>query len=179
MTRRKAVPLSKSPVTWILVADSRQAQVYTRERVEKLIPLASNSRRNQFEEVISRAPVPVPGMKWQAESADQYEIGRNRTGMVFESAGSSRSMSAPHMDVRDEIRSHFAKTVGQQINHAKAEKAFDRLVLIAAPKMLGELKKHLDAGVLACVAAEMPKDLTHYEGEELLQHLKDTELGSA
>lgn len=69
MTHRKAVQIIKPPVTWILVADSRQAQVYTRSRVEKLIPRAGNSRRNQFEEVISHAPMPVPGMKWQAETA--------------------------------------------------------------------------------------------------------------
>jgi protein required for attachment to host cells len=174
MTRRKAVPIVKPPITWILVADSRQAQVYTRNRVEKLIPLAGNSRRNQFEEIISHEPLPVPGMKWQAESADGYEIGRNKTGMVFESASNARSMSAPHMDVRDEIRNHFARMVADHISQAKAAKSFDRLVLVAAPKMLGEIKKHLDAKTLKSVAAEMPKDLTHYEGEELLQHLRDS-----
>ena len=35
MTRRKAVPIAKSPITWILVADSRQAQVYTRKKEKK------------------------------------------------------------------------------------------------------------------------------------------------
>lgn len=179
MTRRQAVQIVKPPVTWILVADSRQAQVYTRERTEKHIPMAGNSRRNQFSEIIAHEPVPVPGMKWEAESADQYEVGRNATGMVFESASSARSMSEPRIDVRDEIRDHFAKTVAGHINQAKAEKAFDRLVLVAAPKMLGEIKKHLDAKVMRCIAAEMPKDLTHYEGEELLQHLRDSGLESA
>src|SRR5689334_23195051 len=98
MTRRQAVQIIKPPVTWILVADSRQAQVYTRQKVEKLVPLAGNSRRNQFEEVIAHAPVAVAGMKWEAESVDQYEVGRNATGMVFESASSARSMSEPHLD---------------------------------------------------------------------------------
>ena len=142
--------------------------------LEKLIPLAGNSRRNQFEEVIAHQPLPVPGMKWEAESVDQYEVGRNKTGMVFESAGSARSMSEPHMDVRDEIRNHFARKVAGHINQAQAAKSFDRLVLVAAPKMLGEIKKHLYAQALKSVAAEMPKDLMHYEGEELLQHLRDS-----
>lgn len=179
MTRRPAVQIVKPPVTWILVVDSRKAQVYTRSRIEKLIPLAGNSRRNQFSEIIAHAPVAVTGMKWEAESADQYEVGRNATGMVFESASSARSMSEPKIDVRDEIRDHFARTIALHINQAKAEKVFDRLVLVAAPKMLGELKKHLDAKVMKCIAAEMPKDLTHYEGEELLQHLRDSDLESA
>lgn len=174
MTRRKAVPIVQPPITWILVADSRQAQVYSRQRVEKQIPLPGNSRHNQFLEVVAHEPMPIPGMRWKAESADQYEIGLNKTGMVFESANGSRSMSAPHVDVRDEIRNHFAKAVATHMNKAHADKAFGRLVLVASPKMLGEIKKHLDAKTLKCLAAEMPKDLTHYEGEELLQHLKDS-----
>lgn len=176
MQNRKTVPVAKSPITWILVADSKQAQVYTRERMEKYIPLPGNSRRSQFSEVITHEPVLVPGMKWQAESTDQYEIGRNKTGMVFQSAGGSRSMSAPHMDVHEEIRNNFAKTIAGHVNRALAEKAFDRLVLVASPKMLGEIKKHLDAKTLKSIAAEMPKDLTHYEGEDLLQHLRDSGL---
>ncbi len=109
MTRRQAVQIIKPPVTWILVADSRQAQVYTRSRVEKLMPLPGNSKRNQFSEIIAHEPVPVLGMKWEAESADQYKVGRNATGMVFESASSARSMSEPHMDAREEIKFHFAE----------------------------------------------------------------------
>lgn len=178
MTHRQAVQIVKPPVTWILIADGRQAQVYARRKVEKLMPLAGNSRRNQFEEIITQEPVPIPGMKWEAESAEQYQVGRNATGMVFESANSARSMGEPHIDVHEEIKQHFAKVIAGHINQAKAEKIFDRLVLVAAPKMLGEIKKHLHTKILKCIAAEMPKDLTHYESEELLQHLKDSGLGA-
>ena len=73
MTRRNPVQIAKPPVTWILVADSRQAQGYTRHAVEKLVPLAGNSRRGRFEEVIAHAPVPVDGMRWKAESPGEYE----------------------------------------------------------------------------------------------------------
>ncbi len=172
MTRRQAVQIVKPPVTWILVADSRQAQVYTRHKVEKLMPLLGNSKRNQFSEIIAHEPVPVLGMKWEAESDDQYEVGRNATGMVFESANSARSMSEPHMNVSDEIRMHFAKKIADQLNRAREEKLFDRLVLVAAPKMLGEIKKHLSGKTLKSVAAEMPKDLTHYDGQTLAEHLE-------
>ena len=148
--------------------------IYTRQKVEKVIPLERRSRRNQFAEAIASEPVPVPGMKWEAESADQYETGRDRLGRVQESANSAHHMAEPRMNVHEEIREHFACTIAAALTRAREDKAFDRLVLVAAPKMLGEIKKHLDAKILKCVAAEMPKDLTHYEGEELLQHLKDS-----
>src|SRR5688572_8855450 len=99
MTRRHAVQIAKPPVTWILVADSKQAQIYTRQKVETQRPIIGNSKHNQFEEIVTHEPVPVPDMKWEAESADSYEMGRNATGMVFQSSGTARHMSEPHMDV--------------------------------------------------------------------------------
>lgn len=172
MTHRQAVPVVKPPVTWILVADGRQAQLYTRQKVEKMIPLAGNSRRGHFAETTSHEPVPIPGMKWEAESPDQYEVGRNATGMVFESSGGARHMSEPHMDVREEIKIHFARAIAEQLNQALSKKAFDRLVLIAPARMLGEIKKHLDKKVIKQITAEMPKDLTHCNGPALAEHLE-------
>jgi protein required for attachment to host cells len=173
MTRRTSVAIVKPPVTWILVADSRQAQVYVRHRTEKSIPLAGNSRRNQFEEIIAHAPVPVTGMKWVAESTDQYKVSRDRLGRVQESANSAHHMSEPRIDVKEEIREHFARTIAQELYRAREAKAFDRLVLIAAPKMLGEIKKHLDKKIAKLIMAEMPKDLAHYDSEEVTEYLNN------
>jgi protein required for attachment to host cells len=165
MTRRHAVPVAKHAVTWILVADGKQAQVYVRERVERRMPPS-------FAESISHEPMPVADMCWEAESADQYQVGRNATGMVFSSGGSARHMSEPHMDARAEVKQHLAVLVAGELDMAKAQKRFDRLVLVAPPKMLGEIKKHLGKAVLKSVVAELPKELTHYEGAELLEHLQ-------
>lgn len=171
MTKRQAAQIVKPPVIWILVADSRQAQVYTRQKMEKLIPLAGSPRRNQFEETIARAPVPVAKMKWEAESADHYKAGRNATGMVFESFSSAQHMAEPHIDLHEEIRQNFARTITENLNQAWQKKSFDRLVLIAPAKMLGEIKKHLDERLLRMVIAELPKELTHCDSEALAEHL--------
>jgi protein required for attachment to host cells len=170
MTRRSAVPVNKTPVTWILVADSRQAQIYVRHKVEKWIPFPHN-RRNQFEEIIAHEPVAVPGMRWRAESIHEYDFGPDTTARVFESVGDARHMSEPHITVQEEIRQHLARSIAQSLYRAHMEKAFDRLVLIAPPKMLGEIKRQLDGKLVRMIVAEMPKDLTHYEGEELADHL--------
>jgi protein required for attachment to host cells len=170
MAGKRALQVEKSPITWILVADARNAQVYTRQKVEKHIPLAGNARHEHFEEIISHEPLPVSGMKWKAEPASEYEKGRN-AGRVFESAGHTRHTGEPHMNVHDEIRIHFARTIAAELNHTREEKAYDRLVLIAPAKMLGEIKKYLNDKVLKRIVAEMPKDLTHYEGHALAAHL--------
>jgi len=165
MTRRKAVAIVKPPVTWILVADSKQAQVYTRRKPRRL------SLLSQFEEAITHTPISVPDMAWEAEPLDQYQLGRNATGMVFESKSSERHMNEPRIDAREEIQQRFAQTIVRQLAKAKTENRFDRLVLVAPPKMLGEIRKHLDTNLSRAIMAEMPKDLTHYDSKDLADHL--------
>lgn len=173
MTRRQAVRVEHPPVIWILVADSKQAQVYVRQKVEKYVPVNGNALRDPFSEVIACEPVPVDGMRWRAESADQYEAGRNAVGMVFESsAGAGRHMNQPHIDIKEETRNHFARTIAEQLERAREARSFDRLVLIAPAKMLGEIKKQLSKQLSKMVVAEMPKDLTHYNGMTLTEYLE-------
>lgn len=179
MTRRQAVPIIKPPVTWILVADGKSAQVYTRMVGEKRIPLAGNAKHPHYDEAFIQELAPVPAMDFKAESPEIYETGRDRLARVQESANSAHHMSEPHINIHEEIKRHLMKTVAARLAKALAEKSFDKLVLIAPPKMLGELREYLAPAVKKRIAAEMPKDLTHYEGEELLQHLRDSGLESA
>ena len=154
----------KNIITWILVADARRAQVYIRERVERL-GLSSRGATHKL--------VAVAGMRWKAESVHEYEVGRNAIGMVFQSVGNARHMAEPHIDVREEVKLHFAKAIATNLNAAKEKKQFDCLVLVAPPKMLREIKDHLDKDVQKTVVAELPKELTHYNGDALYEHLHD------
>ena len=153
---RKKISVN-SPITWILVADTSRAQVYMRQRIEKFISPATAAYRNHFEEVIAHAPVAVTGMKWVASSWPQYTKPKGST-------------DEPD-DAQDEVRMYFAKEIAVHINRAKTKKLFDRLVLVAEPKMLEELKKCLNANVRKCIVAEMPKELAHYEAAVLTEHL--------
>jgi len=171
MARKSIVQIVKPPITWILIADAKQAQVYTRHRIEKIIPIDRNSKHHPFAEIITHAPLPLAGMQWEAESPKVYDVDPKQLGKVHESANPARHMTEPRIDVHDEIREHFARLVSGQLNRAEEEKRFDRLVLVAPARMLGEIKKYLNEKSLKKVVAEMHKDLTHYEGDALAEHL--------
>ncbi len=170
---------NKTPVTWILVADGKQAQIYAREMREKRIPIGGGAKHRHYDESFVQDLVEVPDMAWQAESPTIYEAGRDRLGRVFESGNSAHHMSEPRMGIHEEIKQHFMKMIADRLNEARAKKMFDRLVLVAPARMLGELKDHLDKTVLKAVAAELPKDLTRCDNGTLLHHLQDTGLESA
>jgi protein required for attachment to host cells len=55
----------------------------------------------------------------------------------------------------------FARKVAQRIDHDRMAKAFDKLVIVAPPKVLGLLRQSLPTPVQNFIAAEVPKDLLH------------------
>jgi protein required for attachment to host cells len=165
----------RTPITWILVADGRRAHVHMRSPVRRLIPLhGGGAKHPHYAERYARELVPIADMVWEVEPMEHCEIGRNATGMVFESVGGARHLAAPHYDMREEIRRRFAQDVARHINAARAEHRFERLVLIAPPRMLGDLRAHLDKGTLDSVVAEVPKELARRDERTVLEHLEET-----
>jgi protein required for attachment to host cells len=161
------------PITWILVADGKTAQIYKRTIMERYIPLAAKGKHRHTEEVHALELVPVLAEPLMAEPPTTYQMGRNQTGMVFESSGGARHMSEPNIDARKEVKQHFAQRIADFLNTAKIGKAFGRLVLVAPPAMLGEIEARLNANARSKVSIKLPKDLTHLSGHELAEHLEN------
>lgn len=161
------------PKTWILVADAKTAQIYTRKLIEKHIPMAGNALHKHIEEVHEVELMPVLEKKLQGEPADIYQTGRNLTGTVFESVGSARHMAEPHIDARKEVKQHFAQEIADLLNSPEMEKAFDRLVLAAPPNMISDIEKHLNEKVRGKVTKKIPKELANLSTQELTKHLAD------
>lgn len=162
---------AKHSVTWILVADGKQAQVYMKATVEHHVPMGGRGRRRPVEEVQVAELVPLLLKPLVVESADIYQMGRSLTGMVFESGSSARHMGEPHVDAREEVKQHFAKRIADLLNRAKMGDAFDQLILVAPPKMLGEIKARLEPSICAKVNATLAKELTHLDTRALTEHL--------
>jgi protein required for attachment to host cells len=57
----------------------------------------------------------------------------------------------------------FALQVARTLDTARTRHEFDRLVLIAAPRMLGLLREALPSACRSVVAAEVSKDLVHHD----------------
>lgn len=65
----------------------------------------------------------------------------------------------------------FANEIGLWLGEALRSNSYDRLVLIAAPRMLGDLRKALSESVHSRVVAEVNKDLTKLPEAELQTEL--------
>lgn len=127
--------------TWVLVADAGQSKVY-----ENLGP--------------GKGLNEVRGEAMEHDLPPTREIGTDKPGRTFDSGGEGRHAMAPRVDWHEQAKSEFAKSVAARLNKAQQKNRFDRLVLVAPPKMLGELRAALSDHTAKHVSGEINKDLT-------------------
>ena len=85
--------------------------------------------------------------------------------------GGSRHGMAPRVDWHTFEKERFSHQVAELLRDARLQRRFDRLVLVAPPKVLGWLREQLDKPTYEMVTGELPKDLTHATDAELTKHL--------
>jgi protein required for attachment to host cells len=141
----------KKTITWILVADGARARIFKNEGPGKGVQPAVDE---DFRHALPRS----------------QEMGTERPGRVYESATTARhAVESP--DWHRFEKEKFAKEMARVLDHAATDGAFDRLVLVAPPKTLGDLRGALAAATRKRVTAEIDKDLTQVSPGELGDHL--------
>lgn len=61
----------------------------------------------------------------------------------------------------------FAREVARALDNARSRNEFDRLVLIAAPRMLGLLREALPHACRCVIAAQVPKDFVRHDASTI------------
>ena len=89
------------------------------------------------------------------------------------SVGSTRHAMEGSSDPHREQKRQFARRIADAVEARQAAKSFDRLVLVAPPVTMGDLRAALSAKVKAAVAAELVADLTNTPPRDLPAHLSD------
>lgn len=84
---------------------------------------------------------------------------------VVGSAGRNSSDANPDNDTQAE--DGFAMSVAQALNGWALKNRFEKLVVIAAPKTMGELRKHWHKEVQAGIVGEITKTLTGQSIEDI------------
>jgi protein required for attachment to host cells len=136
--------------TWFCVADAGTARI--KQSTSPVAPLTSITTLN-------RAP---------------YEHGRyEEPGRSQESVGSARhAFQDADGPIRREKR-EFAEIVADFLDEAAARGAYQRLILAAPPKFLGDLRASLGPKAHGMVAGEVDKDLTKESDAELAERLSE------
>jgi protein required for attachment to host cells len=100
-----------------------------------------------------------------------HDLGLDRPPRAKESASPARHAIEPRRDLHQASKEDFVKLVAGQLEEEHRRGQFDRLVLVAPPRVLTELKDHLSNQMAKLVVSDLQKDLTKIHDHDLTEHL--------
>jgi protein required for attachment to host cells len=135
---------------WVFVGDGRKALLLRNEGDPDLL----NLRRIEVREDDN------------PPSREQGTDGPGRSGVNI---GPRSAIDTTDWHALEEER--FAASVAERLNRAAEEDQFDRIVIVAPPKVLGELRPEFSKKMQGKILAEIDKDLTHHTFPEIAKVL--------
>jgi protein required for attachment to host cells len=100
------------------------------------------------------------------ENPDTHEQGTDRPGRKHGTDGVSKS-AIEQTDWHQQEEERFAAELAELLYKLGHAGNYDELVVVAPPKMLGDLRKKFHPEVSGAIVAEVPKDLTGYSVPEI------------
>ena len=83
------------------------------------------------------------------------------------SGGARHHSSASNPDEKQDAEDMHAAATAKMLNEQAIGNAFEHAVVIAPPKMLGELRKHYHKALSSKILKEIPKDMTGQMADQI------------
>ena len=145
----------RGKITWIVAADGKRAVFYENHGVGKGVqPLSELNERHD-----------VP----RSHDMMSDRQGQTHGGPGTSGSGAMLARNDPHEFEEKRFEEHVAK----ELDAAAQAKRFDRLIIVAPPRALGNIRNALSKHTRDLVIAEYDKDLTKSSIPDLAEHLKD------
>lgn len=138
--------------TWIVVADNAGARLFAHEGPGTGLK-------------------PINELSHPAGRLHDRDIGSDRPGRSFDRMGSGRHAMDPRQTPREHENELFTRDIAKVLTEGRHQHRYQKLVLVAAPKVLGSLRAQLDDATSEAVMASLDKDLTDVSASELPRHL--------
>lgn len=136
----------KPEIEWALVADAQRCRI-----LERQVPFGA------WQELSEEAV--------ETHNRPSRERGSERPGRTQESGTSARHAIEPKTDPHREAKLHFAQHLADRLEARTGR--YDRLLLVAPPPFLGDLRAMLGAEAQRRLAGSLDKDLTKHRLAEL------------
>jgi len=135
----------KAKETWVLIADGARARIvrHAQEGIE------------------------AEDLLFEFDHKQLGEIMSDRPGRSFASEGTRRSAIEYRSEPEKEQEARFAEALLAELERRLHAHEFDRLAIVAEPRMLGMLRKGISPALRRSVVTEVPKDLTKVPRHEL------------
>ena len=136
----------------IIVADSTRARIFTVDSasspLNEIETMAHPEGRIHEKDLVSDLPGKASGKGGGGDHAFQEKIEPKREEMI-----------------------EFAKRIADYLDETRKSNKLNKLVLVAAPAFLGELRNHLSKETGEKIVFELDKNLAQHSEEDIRHHL--------
>ena len=136
----------------IVVADSSRARIFTVDSahspLNEIETIVHPEGRLHEQDMVSDLPGKDAGKGGAGDHAYQEKIAPKEQEMIA-----------------------FAKRIADYLESARKANQLKKLVIIAAPEFLGELRSHLSTETSEKIVYELDKNIAHHSEEDIRQHL--------
>jgi protein required for attachment to host cells len=139
---------------WVLVADAGRAKVLEQSGPEKSLS-------------------PVEGLAFEHALSKSSDMARDSLPRTFDSVGPGRHAIAPKSDPHRSEKLVFAKELAQVLDAGLTNHAYDKLIIVAPPQMIGDLRAILSDAVRRHLERELVADLTHASISDIAQRIAE------
>jgi len=137
--------------TWAAIADGARSLILVNEGTD-------------------RAPQLSLLAKDELENPPAREQGTDRPGRLSD-AGSGRKSATEQTDWHQVSEDRFIADFAGRLNRSAERAEFDRLILAAPPKVLGQIRSALSRPAAERVVAEIHSDLTRHPVDDIERHI--------
>ncbi len=139
--------------TWVVVADGTRARLFNRHRNKKL---------EEFDVLLS-----------PEHRLHEGDLVTDRDGRSLDAGGAGRHGVGNRNTAKDHEMSIFAKRLAGRLEDARNAGEFERLVLVASPRFLGQLRAQMSGPTTDMVALTIDKELTMLAADKLERHIPE------
>jgi protein required for attachment to host cells len=140
------------------------------------IVVADERQANFFDTLNPNGPLTPRGTLQNAKAGlKDTDLETDRAGRKYGGSTGASSQHGHHHGVDGERSTErhdielFAKEVAHRIDSGRNNREFDKLMLIAPPKMLGLLRQSLPSTAHSVIAEEIPKDIVRQGTEAIVR----------
>ncbi|MBL4758532.1 MAG: host attachment protein [Rhizobiales bacterium] len=144
----------KNKITWILIADGARARI-----------LINKGYGSGLE--------PALDEEFIADNRPSNKLTSDRPGRTFDSSGQGRHAMETPTDPHRHEQQIFAQSLAHLLEEHRLKKSYEQLIIVAAPKTLGDLRAEFTKPVSDMIINTLDKDLTKVAIHDLPDHFVD------
>jgi len=156
--------------TYVLVADGRKLLFLRNDGDAEYLDLKVEQAQEQSNPATGDQATDAAGRSSSASSEGTSTTGGPGAGQGGHSGGARSSIEQTDFHQLEEDR--FAAEAADMLRKRALARKFDKLVVVAPPRTLGELRKHYHKEVEDRLLGELSKDLTNHPVSDIEAALK-------